>query len=235
MSAGRSATGLKRFVGMGLDLQLSRELLEPTPRQPRLTHGTAVIPEDQKLISDCLRGRTEAFGVLVERYQDRLFNAVCRFLDSAEDAQDVVQESFLSAYQSLRGFKGGSRFFTWLYRIAMNHAIDLKRKRRTLQYLEPHHEEDSQPVDKSEFSRPSEKAERQEEQEMLQRALAQLSGEHRIVLILKDIDGMKYEEMAETLDVPIGTIRSRLHRARLELRDVLERQEPLKEPREPLT
>jgi RNA polymerase sigma-70 factor (ECF subfamily) len=184
-----------------------------------------VIPEDPKLISDCLRGRTEAFGVLVERYQDRLFNAVCRFLDSAEDAQDVVQEAFLSAYQSLNGFKGGSRFFTWLYRIAMNHAIDLKRKRRTLQYLEPYHEEDSQPIDQSEFSRPSEKAERQEEQEILQRALAQVSGEHRIVLILKDIDGMKYEEMAETLDVPIGTIRSRLHRARLELRDVLERLE----------
>ena len=184
-----------------------------------------MIPEDQKLISDCLRGRTEAFGVLVERYQDRLFNAVCRFLDSAEDAQDVVQESFLSAYQSLKGFKGGSRFFTWLYRIAMNHAIDLKRKRRTLQYLAPHHEEDSQPVDQSEFSRPSEKAERLEEQEMLQRALAQLSGEHRIVLILKDIDGMKYEEMADTLDVPIGTIRSRLHRARAELRELLEQEE----------
>jgi RNA polymerase sigma-70 factor, ECF subfamily len=172
--------------------------------------------------------------VLVERYQDRLFNAVCRFLDSAEDAQDVCQESFLSAYQSLRGFKGGSRFFTWLYRIAMNHAIDLKRKRRTLQYLEPYQEEDSQPVDQSEFSRPSEKAERLEEQEKLQRALAQISSEHRMVLILKDIDGMKYEDMAETLDVPIGTIRSRLHRARLELRDVLERLEPSAEKPNPL-
>jgi RNA polymerase sigma-70 factor (ECF subfamily) len=184
-----------------------------------------VIPEDRQLISDCLRGRTEAFGDLVRRYQDRLYNAVFRFLDSAEDAQDVVQEAFLSAYQSLDGFKGGSRFFTWLYRIAMNHAIDLRRKRRVLQYLEPGHEDDSQPVDKSEFSRPAEHLERREEEQKLRRALQLLSAEHRTVLILKDIDGMKYEEMAEALDVPIGTIRSRLHRARLELREVLERME----------
>ena len=184
-----------------------------------------MIPEDQRLISDCLRGRTEAFGELVRRYQDRLYNAVFRFLDSAEDAQDIVQEAFLSAYQSLSGFKGGSRFFTWLYRIAMNHAIDLRRKRRVLHYLEHGSEEDSQPVDTSEFSRPSEQAERKEEDERLHRALGLLSAEHRMVLVLKDIDGMKYEEMAETLDVPIGTIRSRLHRARLELREVLERLE----------
>jgi RNA polymerase sigma-70 factor (ECF subfamily) len=81
-------------------------------------------------------------------------------------------------------------------------------------------------VDASEYSRPTEFAERREEEAKLQRALALLSAEHRLVLVLKEIDGLKYEEMAETLDVPIGTIRSRLHRARLELREVLERMEP---------
>jgi RNA polymerase sigma-70 factor (ECF subfamily) len=184
-----------------------------------------VSAEDQQLISECLQGRTEAFGELVRRYQDRLYNAVFRFLESGEDAQDVVQETFLSAYQALAGFKGSSRFFTWLYRIAMNHAVDLKRKRRVLLRFEADQHEDTQPLDQSEFSRPQQAAEKGEESELLRQALQKLSPEHRMVLILKDIEGLRYEEMAEALEVPIGTIRSRLHRARLELREILEAQE----------
>lgn len=184
------------------------------------------IRADRLLISECLRGRTEAFGSLIQKYQDRLFNAVYRYLDSAEDAEDVVQEAFLSAYQALRNFKGGARFFTWLYRIAINHAIDLKRKRRVVRQLDASHDEDVQPADRSEFSRPTEFIERREEEEKLRKALGEVSVEHRLVLILKEIDGLRYDEMAEALDVPIGTIRSRLHRARLELREVLERMEP---------
>jgi RNA polymerase sigma-70 factor (ECF subfamily) len=177
--------------------------------------------EDRELIEECLRGRTEAFGVLVRRYQDRLFSAVCRFLDNAEDAQDVVQETFLSAYQALEGFKGGSRFFTWLYRIAMNHAIDLKRKRKSIVSMEVYRNEEVHPV---EASQPGEVVERGETVRLLRQALKRLSPEHRMVLILKDLDGMKYEEIAEVMDVPIGTVRSRLHRARLELRELLERE-----------
>jgi RNA polymerase sigma-70 factor (ECF subfamily) len=180
--------------------------------------------EDHDLIAACLEGRTEAFGELVRRYQDRLFNAVSRFLDSAEDAQDVVQEAFLSAYQALDGFKGGSRFFTWLYRIAMNHAIDLKRRRRVLSPFDPLGQEDLHPAVVTDNNRPEQQAEQTEEKEKLHRALTKLSVEHRMVLILKDIEGMKYEEMAETLGVRIGTIRSRLHRARTELREILERE-----------
>jgi RNA polymerase sigma-70 factor (ECF subfamily) len=184
-----------------------------------------VSAEERQLIAECLQGRTEAFGDLVRMYQDRLYNAVFRYLDNAEDARDVVQEAFLSAYQALQNFKGDSRFFTWLYRIAMNHAIDLKRKHKVVLRLEVGQDEESQPHDKSELSRPEEIAERSEDVARLQQALTLVSGEHRNVLVLKDIEGMKYEEMAEALGVPIGTIRSRLHRARLELRDVLERME----------
>jgi RNA polymerase sigma-70 factor (ECF subfamily) len=182
-----------------------------------------VSAEDHQLIADCLRGRTEAFGELVRRYQDRLYNAVYRFVDSGEDAQDVVQDTFLSAYQALAAFKGGSRFFTWLYRIAINHAVDLKRRRRLVLRHDFEQNEDSQPLDKSESSRPEQAVERGEEIALLRAALNQLSFEHRMVLILKDIEGLRYEEMAEALDVPIGTVRSRLHRARLELREILER------------
>src|SRR5262249_19145664 len=88
--------------------------------------------DDDRLIAESLRGRTEAFGELVCRYQDRLFNAIYRLLGNTEDARDVVQEAFLHAYQALESFKGDSRFFTWLYRIAMNAAISWKRKQRAV-------------------------------------------------------------------------------------------------------
>jgi RNA polymerase sigma-70 factor (ECF subfamily) len=179
--------------------------------------------EDRQLISECLKGRGEAFSELVRRYQDRLYNAVFRFLDDAQDAQDVTQEAFISAWQALARFKGDSKFFTWIYRIAINHAIDLKRKHRVSQGTEIRLNDELQPI-ASPSSPPEAAVEQREEVEKLRKALNLLSNEHRLVLILKDLDGMKYEEMAETLDVPIGTIRSRLHRARLELRQILERQ-----------
>lgn len=179
--------------------------------------------DDRKLIKDCLQGQTSAFGELVSRYQDRLFNAVYRLLGHPEDALDVVQEAFLHAFQSLNSFKGDSEFFTWLYRIAFNSAISLKRKRRILLSLDPGGADDSliDPLDDSEYTQPGLALERSEEETKLQAALNRLSPEHRAVLVLKDIEGRKYEDIAEILDVPIGTIRSRLHRARLELRDIL--------------
>jgi RNA polymerase sigma-70 factor (ECF subfamily) len=180
--------------------------------------------DDNRLITECLRGRSEAYGELVRRYQDRLYNTVYRLLDNAEDAQDVVQEAFLSAYQSLAGFKGDSLFFTWLYRIAINTAISLKRKQRVAVSISAGSQV-PEPVDGSEYGQPGHALEQAEEERRLQNALNRLSVEHRTVLIMKDMEGQKYETMAEVLRVPIGTIRSRLHRARVELREVLEQDE----------
>jgi RNA polymerase sigma-70 factor (ECF subfamily) len=184
--------------------------------------------EDQRLIGECLQGRPAAFGELVRRYQDRLYNTAYRLTGNAEDAQDVVQEAFLNAYQSLGSFKGDSLFFTWLYRIAVNTAISLKRKQRVALSIHggPGQEGGVEPADRSEASRPDHPLEQAEEDRRVQRALDRLSPEHRAVLVLKEIEGQKYEAMAETLGVPIGTIRSRLHRARLELRELLSREEP---------
>jgi RNA polymerase sigma-70 factor (ECF subfamily) len=186
-----------------------------------------VSADDDRLIAECGKGDPAAFGQLVRRYQDRLFNTVYRLVDNAEDAQDVVQEAFLSAYQSLDGFKGHSEFFTWLYRIAYNTAISLKRKRRVTLSLSAGHggETSLEPLDESELTRPGQGLERAEEERRIQAALNRLSPEHRMVLILKDMEGQKYEAMAEVLQVPIGTIRSRLHRARAELRAILQQQE----------
>ncbi len=183
--------------------------------------------DDHQLIAECLQGRSEAFGELVARYQNRLYNTVYRLLDSAEDAQDVVQEAFLSAYQSLDSFKGDSQFYTWLYRIAFNTAISFKRKQRVVLSMHTMRENGGnlEPLDPSEFSQPEHALQRQEEERRIQRALNRLSPEHRAVLIMKDMEGQKYEEMAEILQVPIGTIRSRLHRARLELREWLQQEE----------
>lgn len=178
--------------------------------------------DDRRLIADCLGGRRDAFGELVSRYQARLYNSALRLVSSAEDAADVVQDAFLSAYQALHTFKGDAEFFTWLYRIAFNTAISLKRKKRPAVSLEAHARESGlDPDDPSEYVRPSAAIERSEDERKLHDAIARLSAEHRDVLVLKDLDGMKYEEIAAILGVPIGTIRSRLHRARLELRDLL--------------
>jgi RNA polymerase sigma-70 factor (ECF subfamily) len=188
-----------------------------------------VSADDQRLIARCLQGDTSAFGELVRRYQDRLYNSVYRVLDNAEDAQDVVQEAFLSAYQNLDGFKGDALFFTWLYRIAFNTAISLRRKQRTLLSFDvaANGELAVEPLDESAASRPGRNLERAEDERRVQQALNRLSPEHRAVLVLKDMEGQKYEEMAAILRVPVGTIRSRLHRARAELRALLQEQDEL--------
>jgi RNA polymerase sigma-70 factor (ECF subfamily) len=183
--------------------------------------------DDRRLITDCRAGRTSAFGELVRRYQDRLFNAVLRVVDNAEDAADVVQDAFLNAFQSLNSFKGDSEFFTWLYRIAFNAAISLRRKRKAVVSFDGIRDEKgtAEPVDPSEYTRPGLSLERSEGDALVLAALGRLSAEHRAVLVLKDLEGQKYEDIAAVLDVPVGTVRSRLHRARLELRDLLHREE----------
>jgi RNA polymerase sigma-70 factor, ECF subfamily len=182
-----------------------------------------VSDDDRRLIVECLGGRTDAYGELVSRYQVRLYNAVVRILGQGEDASDVVQESFLHAFVSLRAFKGDAEFFTWLYRIAFNAAISLKRKKRATVSLDGDRAEGGiNPEDSSDYVKPGIALQRSEEDRQLQNAMNRLSAEHREVLVLKEIEGLKYEDIAELLRVPIGTIRSRLHRARLELRNQLE-------------
>ncbi|HYH68621.1 MAG TPA: sigma-70 family RNA polymerase sigma factor [Urbifossiella sp.] len=178
--------------------------------------------DDRRLIAESLAGRRDAFGELVSRYQGRLYNAAFRLVDSPDDAADVVQDAFLNAYQSLHAFKGDAEFFTWLYRIAFNGAISLKRKKRPTASLDAADgDRGYEPPDPSDHVRTGHALERTEEDERLYAAIARMTPEHREVLTMKDLDGLRYEEMAELLAVPIGTIRSRLHRARLELRNLL--------------
>lgn len=183
--------------------------------------------DERRLIAESLKGRTEAFGELVLRYQDRLYHAALRIADTPEDAYDVVQDAFLNAYQSLASFKGDAEFFTWLYRIAFNAAISQKRKKKATASLDAgrNGKPIAEPIDDSHGIVPGETMEQGEEEAKLHAAIRKLSVEHRAVLVMKDIDGLKYEEIAEATGVPIGTVRSRLHRARIDLRNLLEADE----------
>ncbi len=180
-----------------------------------------VLPDDDQAVQDTLAGDPEAFGVLVERYQDRLFNTLVRVLGSREDALDVVQDAFVQAFVKLDSFRGAARFSTWLYRIAMNLALSHRRRRRPVASVdETKTQVGEEPMD----SQPS--PERgmieRERVEVVQAALLKLGAEHRQILVLREMEGCSYETMGKILQLPVGTVRSRLFRARLQLKAELQ-------------
>jgi RNA polymerase sigma-70 factor, ECF subfamily len=177
--------------------------------------------DDGQLIQATCRGDTAAFGSLVCKYQDRLCNSLTHVCGSLADAQDAAQEAFIRAYKKLDSFAGASGFYTWLYRIALNVSLSKTRKRRCEFSLERRFQATgAEPVDKLE--RPDARLLREERSLQVQRALASLSAEHRTILVLREIEDCDYDEISRILDLPVGTVRSRLHRARLQLKEQLE-------------
>jgi RNA polymerase sigma-70 factor (ECF subfamily) len=179
--------------------------------------------DDKSLIDACRAGRTEAFGALVSRYQDRLYPTILRLAGCAEDAQDVMQEAFLRAFQKLDRFHGESSFYTWVYRIAVNLTLSGHRRRRVAARRRDESrgralETACDPRDND----PSAPLERSERDRIIQGALDSLAPDHRAVVVMKEFDGLQYEEIGAILGVPVGTVRSRLHRARCELRERLQ-------------
>lgn len=179
--------------------------------------------DDQGLIDACRAGEKEAFGVLVRRYQDRLYPTVLRLTGCADGALDLLQDTFLRAFQKLGHFHGESSFFTWVYRIAVNLALSDRRRRRprtsSLEVVQG-----GDPLDPSADPRetdPSLPVERAEREQQVQQALDALAPDHRAVIVMKEFDGLRYEEIASILRIPVGTVRSRLHRARSDLRERL--------------
>lgn len=178
--------------------------------------GDNVSPCDRELIDATLRGDSAAFGALVRRYQDRLLSAVVHVSGSRDEAEDVVQEAFVQAYLKLTSFAGGSSLYTWLYRIAFNTAISRRRKRRGGALEQARDLGGSEPTDETEPA--EDRLLRKERAAVVQRALAQLPDDFRTVLVLREMEGCDYDTIAQILDLPIGTVRSRLHRARLQLK-----------------
>jgi RNA polymerase sigma-70 factor (ECF subfamily) len=178
---------------------------------------------DQELIQRCLSGQTDSFGLLVERYQHRLYHSLIHVLGSSADAQDVAQDAFVHALEKLRTFRGQSAFYSWLFRIALNAAVSARRKNRRMSAsVEATRERTGQePMDQRVSAEPSHALDVSDRQRLVRQALGELPEEFRTVLVLKEMDGLPYEQIAEICECPVGTVRSRLHRARVELRGKL--------------
>jgi RNA polymerase sigma-70 factor (ECF subfamily) len=176
---------------------------------------------DQELIQQTLNGQTDAYGELVLRYQDRLFNSLLRVVKTREDASDAAQDAFLQAYQKLDSFRGDSQFFSWLFRIAMNAGLSKLRRKSSKDISLTAKQEQGHDVTDNAAPDPSHRMDQTEQQNKVLAALNSLGDEYRVVLTLKEMEGLKYDEIAEIVGCPIGTVRSRIHRARAELKEKL--------------
>ena len=176
--------------------------------------------DDAQLIREALGGDSSSFGELVTRHQDRLYNTMVHVVGSADDARDVVQDAFVQAFVKLETFKSNSAFYTWLYRIAFNLGIShLRRNKPTVSIDKVQEDTGGEPPGTGDA--PSDRIEQQERADQVHAALAQLSEEHRSVLVLREMEDRTYEEISVILEVHVGTVRSRLHRARTQLSEQL--------------
>ncbi len=185
-------------------------------------------PGIERLVERAKTGDREAFGRLVDEYKDRIYSYVCRMLGDPYEAEDVTQEAFVRAYRSLPRFRGASSFHTWLYRIASNLAIDVVRRRRraeaTVSLDEPLDSDDGE-YDREipdESGGPEDSSTTRETQVAVRRAIMDLPEKLRDVMILYELQGESYEDIAEILDVPLGTVKSRLFNARSRLKESLQ-------------
>lgn len=183
-------------------------------------------PRDLDLIEAFQGGDEKAFETLVKRYQDRLFNMIFGMLRNHHEAEDVFQEVLIKVYKRLKDFRGESGFFTWLYRVGVNATWDhlRKRQRRPAFSLEAAIEEKRLSPKKlaDKAAGPGTKAQWSDEVALVRAALEELNPKHRVILVLKEEEGLSYEEIARVLRCSIGTVESRIFRAREKLRKKLE-------------
>jgi RNA polymerase sigma-70 factor, ECF subfamily len=181
--------------------------------------------DETEIIAKAKRGDREAFGFLVERYQRRVIGVALAVVHNSEDALELAQETFVRAYENLNNFESRSSFSTWLYRIAANLAID--RRRREGRHTFVHGEEAEVEINRlpnaagdsfTEFSRG-------ELKQRLRAALDELTPDHRAVILLREVEGLSYDEISDVLQCPRGTVMSRLHYARNRLREILKNAE----------
>lgn len=190
-------------------------------------HSEAGPPFDEsKLIQLAKTGSVAAFEQLVEAYDQKLYNMAYRMLGNREDARDMTQEAFLRAYRSLDGFREESSFSTWIFRIAKNACLDRIRKRSQVQAVsidEPIQTEEGQVQRElpSDLGDPEEYAEQQELSAVVHSALQELTDEYRTAVVLRDLQGLSYNEIAEVMEVSLGTVKSRIYRGRQALKEVL--------------
>lgn len=186
--------------------------------------------EENQLIDRALQGDRDAFAQLVESNQDRLFASMLQITCSPDEAEEVVQEAFIRAFVKLDTFQRNSQFFTWLYRIAFNAALTRRRRKRARVSLDQCRENNGLEVTDS-ADAVDEPMLRAERIAMVREALQTLTEEHRSILVLREMQEYSYEEIAEILDISIGTVRSRLSRSRRQLKLALEAMQRAEESR----
>jgi RNA polymerase sigma-70 factor, ECF subfamily len=184
-----------------------------SPDQPSFT---ALEPEDAELVRRTTRGELTAFEQLVDRHRPTVVRVAARIVGS-DDAEDVSQDAFLRAFHRLEHFRGDVPFRSWLLRITHNAALDHLARRRA----EPVDPETLDAAEASPSRPPADRLELRERIERLERKLRGLSPQHRVVLVLRDAEGLTYEEIADITDTPLGSVKGRLHRARREFVDML--------------
>lgn len=171
------------------------------------------MPSDEELIALFSVGDPSAFEELVRRHEQRTYNLCLRMLGKPEDARDATQEAFLAALKKLSSFRGDARFSTWLHRVAVNACFDILRRRQR-------RPEDELPEEPG--PAPGDLAEEAAEALDVREALLKVPEDFRVVLILHDVQDVGYDEIAQTLGIPIGTVKSRLHRGRVAMAQLLE-------------
>lgn len=173
---------------------------------------------DQQLVGKVKEGNKAAFDLLVKKYQHRIIALINRYIHDQDEALDVAQETFIKAYKAIPRFRGDSAFYTWLYRIAVNTAKNhlLVRKRRTaevdIDIDNAHFIESAHSL--KDFATPENQLYKVELEKVIKQTLDDLPEDLRVALTLREFEGMSYEEIAEIMDCPIGTVRSRIFRAR---------------------
>jgi RNA polymerase sigma-70 factor, ECF subfamily len=190
---------------------------------------TIAADEDIEFVLLCQKGDTDAFVVLVERHQKKMLNIAYRMMGDYDEACDVTQEAFLSAYKSIKKFKAEAKFSTWLYRIVVNYSKNRLKQLRNIGHREGVSIDDSGEIkiegalcqSSSKDANPGEQMELKEREAQVQKCITFLDEEYREVLVLRDIQGFSYEEIRGILKIPDGTVKSRLSRARNALKDCL--------------
>src|SRR5580693_412196 len=200
-------------------------MAEPVERTDVESTADAPVAETD-LVRHAQRGELKAYDELVQRYQERIYATVYHMTSNHEDANDLAQDSFIKAFQALKSFKGGSSFYTWLYRIAVNKTINFlkQRKNRThmsLNDLDFNTENNPDLVALISDKTPRRDAGLAELQEKLNGALLKLSEHHRMAVVLHDVQGLSHEEIAKIMHCNVGTVRSRLFYARQQLQALL--------------
>ncbi len=194
------------------------------------TQPNSTSPDDRELVRRVQIGDHGAFECLVRTYQDRIYAVCLRLTSDPEAAKDLAQEAFLKALRAIRQFEGKSSFYTWIYRIAVNLALTERRRRKTVRvHLESQMRsagDDGQAAglqmmaaqnrhESPAAGRPVETLDAKERRRAVHQALGQLEEEQRVILVLRDMESFDYRAIADILEIPLGTVRSRLHRARL--------------------